>query len=128
MRKNGSFKEASEEEVVQELKILLENIKCNTEILSDSASNLLDVYGALPHNRESMLRVIDSYLAFTPREKLEFSLHSRLKSFMGQYGSLSEDIYMKLSPYIVNGGLDMENMNDEYMTSAIQLIRSKLMP
>ena len=128
MRKDGSFQEASEEEVVQELKILIENIKCNTEILSDSASNLLDIYGALPRDKENMLRVIDSYLLFTPREKLEFSLHSRLRSFMGQYGSLSEDIYDALSPYIVNAGLNTQSMGDSSIESAIKLIRSKLMP
>ena len=128
MRIDGSFQEASEEEVVQELKILIENIKCNTEILSDSASNLLEVYGALPHNKEQMLRVIDYYLLLNPRGKLEYSLHSRLKSFLGQYGSLSEDIYDHLSPYIANASLNTENMSDSYITSVIKLIRSKLMP
>jgi hypothetical protein len=128
MRKDGSFREASEEEVVRELKTLIENINCNTEILSDSASNLLDVYGALPRDKEPMLRYIDFYLSLSPREKLEFSLNSRLKSFIGQYGSLSEDIYFKLSQYILNGGLNTVAMSDSDITSVIQLVRSKLMP
>ena len=128
MRKDGTFQEASEEEVVQELKILIENINCNTEILSDSASNLLDLYGSLPGDKYYMLRIIDSYLLLSPREKLEFSLNSRLRSFMGQYGSLSEDIYLNLSPYILNGALNTESMSDADMTSTIRLVRSKLMP
>jgi hypothetical protein len=128
MRIDGSFQEASEEEVVHELKILVENINCNTELLSDSASNLLDLYGSLPHDKNFMLRIIDSYLSLSPREKLEFSLNSRLKSFIGQYGALSEDIYFKLSPYILNGALNTESMRDSDMTSVIQLVRGKLMP
>ncbi|MCL1832873.1 MAG: radical SAM protein [Leptospirales bacterium] len=128
MRIDGSFIEASEEEVVQELKILVENIKCNTEILSDSASNLLDIYGSLPRDKEIMLRVIDSYLSFSPREKLEFSFNSRLRSFMGQYGSLSEDIYIQLSPFITGNSIDIHSMTDADIASIIKLIRSKLMP
>jgi len=128
MRRDGTFQEASEEEVVQELKILIENVKCNTEILSDSASNLLDIYGSLPRDRDSMLKVIDSYLSLSPRKKLEFSLNSRLRSFIGQYGSLKEDIYTKLSPYIAGNTIDIESMSDSYISSVIQLIRSKLMP
>ncbi|MCL1864677.1 MAG: radical SAM protein [Spirochaetes bacterium] len=128
MRRDGSFQEASEEEVVRELKILIENINCNTEILSDSASNLLDIYGSLPRDKYPMLRVIDSYLLLSPREKLEFSLNSRLNSFMGQYGNLIEDIYFKLSPYILNGALHTDSMSDSDISSIIRLIRSKLMP
>jgi len=128
MRRDGSFSEASEEDVVQELKILIENINCDTEILSDSASNLLDIYGSLPRDKDAMLRVINSYLLLSPREKLEFSLNSRLRSFMGQYGNLSEDIYFKLSQYISNGALNTESMSDSNIASIIQLVRSKLMP
>ncbi|MCL2025743.1 MAG: radical SAM protein [Leptospirales bacterium] len=128
MRIDGSFKEASEEEVVQELKTLIENINCKTEILSDSASNLLDVYGSLPRDKDRMLDVINSYLALPPREKLEFSLNSRIRSFMGQYGTLSEDVYVKLSPFIGGNTINTAYMEDSDITSIIQLIRSKLMP
>ena len=128
MRIDGSFQEASEEEVVRELKILIENINCETEILSDSASNLLDVYGKLPRDKDRMLDVINSYLSLPPREKLEFSLGSRVRSFMGQYGLLSEDVYIKLIPYMGSGAINTSFMEDSDITSIIQLIRSKLMP
>ena len=128
MLKDGAFLEASEEEVVRELKILIENIKCDTEILSDSASNLLNIYGSLPRDKAPMLGVINSYLSLSPREKLEFSFNSRLRSFMGQYGSLSEDIYIKLSPYIAGNSINTESMSDSNIASIIRLIRSKLMP
>jgi len=128
MSKDGAFIEASEEEVVHELKILVENIKCDVEFLSDSATNLLDLFGPLPRNRNSMLSIINSYLALSPREKLEFSFSARLRSFMGQYGSLSDDIYMTLNPFIVGGALDIGIMSDSLITSTTALIRSKLMP
>ena len=128
MSKDGTFMEASEEEVVQELKILVENIKCDIEFLSDSATNLLSIFGALPRDRNSMLNIINSYLALSPREKLEFSFSARLRSFMGQYGTISDDIYTRLSPFIVDGAIKFEIMSDSYITSTTALIRSKLMP
>ena len=128
MKLAGTFQEASEEEVVLELKTLIENIHCRTELLSDSAANLLGIFGTLPQDREVMLRNINAYLSLSPREKLEFSLSARIRSFMSQYGSLSEDIYDNLRQYISNNALDCSKMSDQNITTSINLVRSKLMP
>ncbi len=126
--KNGSFTEASEEEVVREIRTIVSETSCETEIFSDSATNLLDINGKLPLDRERMLHVIDSYLNLTQREKIEFSLRSRIESFMGQYGGLTEDIYSALEPYIRNGMLYTDNADDEALTDITRRIRGKLMP
>lgn len=128
MRDNGSFTEASEEEVAREIRILVENINCDTEILSDSASNMLDVNGRLPFQKDLLLQNIDSYLQLPAREKLEFSFGSRLNSFMGQYGSPSDDIMHALAPFISGSSIDVNAMSDSSLVEVTRLIRSKLMP
>lgn len=126
--RSGEFSEATEEQVVKEIRIIVENIKAETMIVSDSASNLLDIHGRLPNDRQNMLATIDSYLDLTMREKLVFSLSSRIRSFIGQYGGITQDIYSALSPYLKDRTVAMHNMPDEALKSTIALIRSKLMP
>jgi hypothetical protein len=75
-----------------------------------------------------MLSVIDEFLELSPREKLAFSLESRLRSFYGQYGGLTDDIMTAAAPYLTNGRIDISYGSDEQIKATIRLIRSKLMP
>ncbi|HPJ35309.1 MAG TPA: radical SAM protein [Spirochaetota bacterium] len=128
MKRKGEFTEASEEEVIREIRAIVSETSCETEIVSDSATNLLNINGRLPRDRERMLMAIDSYLSLSEREKIEFSLGSRIESFMGQYGGLTEDIYGLLAPYIKEGRLDVSNAGDERIKDITAVIRGKLMP
>jgi len=128
LQKNGEFQEAPEEQVVKEIRTIIENTDTETEIVSDSAANLLEINGSLPGEREKMLDAIDSYLDLTGREKLEFSLHSRLNSFIGQYGGLTGDIYESLTPFLNHNMLNITGAPDTEIKSVITLIRGKLMP
>ncbi len=125
---NGAFEEAPEEQVVREIRILVENIRADTVIVSDSASNLLDVSGRLPEDRTKMLKVIDDYLALSPKGKLAFSLSSRLRSFIGQYGGLTQDIIAAITPYTQGSQVNVSGASGEEIERIIRLIRSKLMP
>lgn len=127
-RRNGHFVEASEEQVVKEIRIMVEETDTETEILSDSASNLLSINGRLPEGRRAMLGEIDQYLALSSRDKLLFSAASRLRSFVGQYGGLSDDISRSISPYLKGGSLDFSRASNREIEGIIRLIRSKLMP
>jgi len=124
----GEFIEASEEQVVREIRIIVEQTDAHAAIVSDSASNLLDVSGKLPQDRSRMLRAIDDYLDLTEREKIVFSLSSRLQSFFGQYGRISDDIAEAVKPYVQNGEIDLSSASNEELQWIIRLIRSKLMP
>lgn len=126
--REGTFMEASEAQVVREIRTIVEQTAADTEIVSDSASNLLDVSGRLPHDRSLMLKVIDDFLGLSEREKLIFSLSSRLQSFVGQYGGVSEDIVEALKPYLKGGTVDPKAASNEELEWIIRLIRSKLMP
>lgn len=124
----GEFSEAGEEEVVKEIRIMVKNIDSKTKVISDSASNLLNVNGNLPEDRKKMLLEIDKYLALSSREKLIFSLKSRLQAFIGQYGGLTPDIWDALAPYKRGSELDVSPMQDDQVVGLTRLIRSKLMP
>lgn len=125
---SGEFVETTEEQVVEEIRTLVTNIECDTVIVSDSASNLLDVNGRLPADREGILAVIDEYLYLSPREKLIFSFASRFNSYMGQYGSVPQDMLRCLYPYLRDGTVDISSAHDGEIAAITRLIRSKLMP
>ena len=95
--KSGKFQELTEEEVIKEEKILIENIECNTTVTSDSAANLLlEVWGELPRDKKKIINAIDNYLNLSSTEKIEFSLNRRVEAFRSQYGNLSETIKKKI--------------------------------
>ncbi|HRC98290.1 MAG TPA: radical SAM protein [Deltaproteobacteria bacterium] len=126
--KAGEFIEADEEQVVREIRTLVEEIDCRTVLMSDSATNLLDVQGRLPEDRKNMLAEIERYLGLDARGKLEFSLRSRISSFYGQYGGLTADIYREVGPYLRQEGLDFTRASDDDLRRGIVVIREKLMP
>lgn len=52
----GNWREESEIEKLIELKILIENLKITTRIVTDGASNLIQVRGNLPKDREKLMK------------------------------------------------------------------------
>jgi hypothetical protein len=124
----GQFIEAEEEDMVREIRILVSEINTETMIISDSASNLLNINGQLPQDRNAMLQEMDAYLALSPRQRELFSLESRLAAFRGQYGGFTEDIYTELFPYISQGKLDLASISEDQTRRLIHMIRAKLMP
>ena len=118
-KESGLFEELSEEEVIKEEKLLVENIECNTIVTSDSAANLLiEIWGTLPGDKKKILRAIDDYLNLTPKQKIEFSLKKRVEAFSSQYGELSPEIKVKLKKLSA-----IPKKNKEYYDKASKLIR-----
>jgi len=125
--KTGEFEELSEEEVIKEERILVENIECNTTITSDSAANLLiEIWGDLPKDKNKIIKDIDKYLSLTTNEKLEFSLKRRVEAFSSQFGGLSTTIENKLDRLSKIAKTD-ERYYDK-MGDLIKYIRSRLIP
>ncbi len=127
-RDRGEFVEASEADVIQEIRTMVAEITAETMVMSDSATNLLNINGQIPRDRHAMLQEMDAYLALSPRQKELFSLQSRLAAFRSQYGGFSEDIYHELIPYISKGKLDLALISEDQTMRLIHMIRSKLMP
>lgn len=62
MVKRGEFHESTPIDVVSETRLLLENLTCKTEFLSDHNSNYLQLNGPLPEEKQNMLKYIDEVL------------------------------------------------------------------
>ncbi len=79
MWQKGIFKRAGEDEVVEEIRLFIENLEGITSYLtSDHIMNLLEeVEGAFPDDKEKMLSVIDEYISLADEDKLLFRLGRR---------------------------------------------------
>lgn len=76
---NGNFIRATDEEIVDEEKLLIEHLECHSYIVSDHIINLLqEIEGKLPEGKEKMLDVISRFQALSPEERANFKLGRRL--------------------------------------------------
>jgi hypothetical protein len=76
---SGDFVRSTDEEIVAEEKLLIENLDCRASVASDHIINLLaEVEGKLPADKEKMLAVISRFQALSPEEKANFKLGRRL--------------------------------------------------
>lgn len=80
LRLSGSYTLQSEEEMIEEQKLLIENLDGVTSYVSnDHAMNLLfEVEGRLPEDREKLLATLNRYLQLPPEDKLAFNIGARL--------------------------------------------------
>lgn len=85
---SGKFQMLSEDEVVAEERLLIENLRgIDSYVASDHSLNLLmEVEGRLPGDKDKMLAAIDRYLALPEEERLNFRLGRR----MGVYYRLDD--------------------------------------
>ncbi len=83
----GGFIRATDEEIIEEEKLLLEHLECTSNIVSDHINNLMQaVEGKLPQDKEKMLAVISRFQALTPEERTNFIIGRRT----GMYGELND--------------------------------------
>ncbi|MDP2736046.1 MAG: radical SAM protein, partial [bacterium] len=94
----GEFEPLSEDEFVDEIALFIENLDCDSYVVSDQMSNLLfEVEGQFPQDKERVLREINHYRQKQPLEKLKFRLNRRLRSYLAVYGGLSPEMDRKVS-------------------------------
>lgn len=92
------FLPLSEDKVIDEIRLLVENLHCNSTVVSDQMSNLLgEIEGKLPGDKEQMLQTIDRYKAMLPQERLKFRLERRLRSYLAVYGGLEPELKEQVS-------------------------------
>ena len=83
----GSFVRETDEEIVEEEKLLIEHLECQSSFVSDHINNLLpEIEGKLPQDKEKMLAVISRFQALPPEEKANFRVGRR----MGLYSYLDD--------------------------------------
>lgn len=102
--KNGEFELLSEEEMVLEIKEIIENIRIKTTIFSDHNLNLLmEVRGTLPKDRVTIDRIFSTFFSLPNDLRLKFIISRRLNLVfeLNEFLSFSlgkeiEDIYENL--------------------------------
>ncbi|MDD5288476.1 MAG: radical SAM protein [Dehalococcoidales bacterium] len=81
---SGSFVRTTDEEMMEELKLFIQNLDCHANFVSDHIGNLLqDVEGKLPEDKEKMLAVIERFQALTPSERQVFRIGRRARYYNG---------------------------------------------
>jgi hypothetical protein len=84
---DGSFSPASEDQMVDEIRLIIGTLQFPVRIASDHMSNLLgEVEGDLPGDRSRMLGIIDAYRAQPPAARQLFQLRRRLNSYLAVAG------------------------------------------
>jgi biotin synthase-like enzyme len=85
--KEGKFVRTTDEEIVAEEKLLIENLDCNSYFISDHITNLLqEIEGQLPKDKDKMLAVIDRFQSLPDEERQNFRLGRRI----GIYATLDD--------------------------------------
>lgn len=86
---NGNFTRATDEEILEEEKLLIEHLECHSNYVSDHINNLLqEIEGKLPENKVKMLAIIDRFQTLPPEERTNFRVGRRV----GMYTEL-DDLY-----------------------------------
>lgn len=86
---NGNFIRLTDEEIVEEERLLIENLECHSNYVSDHINNLLqEVEGKLPEDKQKMLACIDRFRSLPAEERANFRVGRRV----GIYSEL-DDLY-----------------------------------
>ncbi|MDO8672951.1 MAG: radical SAM protein [Dehalococcoidia bacterium] len=89
----GEFGALSEDEMVAEIELFVENLNCHSYLASDQMSNLLwEVEGQLPQDKDRVLSIIRSYRSMPPIERMSFRLKRRAQSFVAVHGGFPPEL------------------------------------
>ncbi|MFC1981204.1 radical SAM protein [Chloroflexota bacterium] len=84
---NGDFVRLTDEEIIAEERLLIENLECRSNFVSDHITNLLqEIEGKLPQDKGKMLDVIGRFQNLTPEQKTRFKVGRRI----GRYSRLDD--------------------------------------
>jgi radical SAM superfamily enzyme YgiQ (UPF0313 family) len=84
---DGDFELQTEDEVVKEISIFVENLQVTSYLKSDHILNLLvDVEGKMPQDKEKCLNIMNKYLSLPDEERLNFKVGRRT----GLYNRLAD--------------------------------------
>ena len=84
---DGDFELQTEDEVVMEIAVFIENLQVTSYFKSDHILNLLmEIEGRMPEDKERCLNIIDKYLSLPDEERLNFKVGRRV----GLYNSLAD--------------------------------------
>jgi len=81
---NGTFVRTTDEEMMEELKLFIQNLDCRANFVSDHIGNLLqEVEGKLPEEKVKMLAVIEHFQALSSEERQVYRIGRRARYYNG---------------------------------------------
>ena len=84
---DGSFELEDDEEMIDELRLMIDGLECESNFVSDHINNLLqEVEGKLPDDKSRMLAIIDRFKALPDDERTNYRIGRRARI----YDSLDE--------------------------------------
>jgi hypothetical protein len=118
---SGAFLRATDEEIVAEIKLFIENLECRSYIVSDHMINLLpEIEGKLPGDKEKILAVITRFQSLPARERDNYKLGRRL----GLYSSLDDlnnaDLHGQVDRMITRLGENGQGVSDELLYNLME--------
>ncbi len=120
----GNFQKCTEDEVVEEISLFIQNLNGIQSIIkSDHILNLLpEIEGKLPEDKPKMLRVINEYLSLPSEEKLLYKVGRRI----GIYSRLSE-LNLPEKRYLVKNVINKYEITTENVESTINELMSRML-
>jgi biotin synthase-like enzyme len=75
----GNFVRSSDEQIVEEERLLIQNLDCHSKFVSDHITNLLqEIEGKLPEDKDKMLATIERFQSLSPEERHNFRVGRRV--------------------------------------------------
>ncbi len=79
---DGSYELEDDEEMIDELRLMIEGLECQSSFVSDHINNLLqEVEGKLPEDKSKMLAVIDRFKALPDDERTNYRIGRRARIY-----------------------------------------------
>jgi radical SAM superfamily enzyme YgiQ (UPF0313 family) len=109
----GKFELPSDDELVMEIRSLLEKLEVTSWLKSDHMMNLLpEIDGKLPEAKADCIAAIDSYLALSPEEKLNYRLGRRSGYYEGLRDLKNERKHDQVEKNVRDLQMAGENIDD----------------
>jgi hypothetical protein len=117
----GAFIRATDEEIVEEIRLLIENLKCRSNLVSDHIMNLLpEIEGKLPEEKERILAVIVRFQSLPQQERDNYKLGRRL----GIYNCLNDlndtDLHGQVARMMERLGENGQGVSDELLYNLME--------
>jgi radical SAM superfamily enzyme YgiQ (UPF0313 family) len=110
----GDFELQTEDEVVREIAVFIENLQVTSYLKSDHILNLLmEVEGKMPDDKEKCLNIINKYLSLPDEERLNFKV-GRRTGLYNRLADLSDSCkHDKIEQAIKHLGEQSSNVEEE---------------
>jgi len=118
---SSNFVRSTDEEIVEEEKLLIEHLECDSNYVSDHITNLLqEIEGKLPQDKGKMLAIIDRFQSLTPEERDNFIIGRRACMYT-RLDDLDDTNKRQIVERVINRlGQGSEHVDDETIYSLME--------